>query len=118
MLFLPLSVVVLLPLVAAWSRWLRTDRRSLRGPRVVLFWIGLSTATIAWAEFSSFCVYVASRHELGNDFATFLAWARPGFYVSLAGVVLATAGVGRSRLLAVAPSSLLLALWIILVEAM
>jgi hypothetical protein len=111
-------VIVLLPTVAAWSKWLSTDRRSLDGVRKVLFVVGLCAASLAFLEYCFFGLHVYRIGGFGNNFAAMLRWARPGLWVSLFAFVFVMAGRGKSRLFGLASSLLLLIFWIIPVWGM
>jgi hypothetical protein len=111
-------LIVLLLTVAAWSKWLTVDKRSLDGGRKILFVVGLCAASLALLEYCFFGLHVYRIGGFGDNFASMLKWARPGLWVSLFALVFVMAGRGKSRLLGLASSLLLLILWIIPVWGM
>ena len=114
-LFVP---IVLLPTVAAWKRWLGAERQSLQGGRKALFVLGLSAVSLALFEYCLFALYTNHIGGFGTDFPAMLKWARPGFWISLAALLLSVSGTGKSRAWGMTASALALVLWIIPVWGM
>ena len=102
---------------AAWKKW-PGERRSI--PRIwsALFLFGLCGVSLALIQYSLFIFYVHRIGGFGANFAAMLSWARPGFFLSLIALILNSTGQGRSRIFAVAVSSELLVICIILVSGM
>jgi hypothetical protein len=113
-----LFIIALLPTLAAWFIWLKTDRRSLEGARKVLFVIGLSVLSIALIEYLFFEIHIYQIGGFGTNFPAMLRWARIGLWLSLLALLLAASGRGKSRLIALASSLLVFIFWIIPVWGM
>src|SRR5438552_1862979 len=94
-------VIGILLLIGAWKKWL-AEEILLPRLRKALFLLGLCVVSLALIEYAQFIVHVHRIGGFGNNFAEMLRWARPGFFLSLASLILAAVGRGRSRLCAVA----------------
>ena len=103
--------------VTAWKKWFR-ERVLLPRVRNAIFLSGLCATSVALIEYSVFILYVHRIGGFGNNLGPMLLWARPGFFLSVTALAFAMTGRGRSRILVVAASSELLAIWVILVSSM
>lgn len=112
------TIIVLLPTVVAWRKWLATDRKSLAGARLVLFTTGLCVATLTLLEYFAFALYTNHIGGFGTDFPAVFRWTRPGFWSSVMALLLVLAGRGKSRAFGIASAVLMVILWIISVWGM
>ena len=117
---LNIIAVAVAPILGVWGwvSWLSTDRQGFHGTRKVLFTVGLGVLSLALAWYALFVAQVYRIGGFGNDFASALRWARPGFWFSTVAIPLCAAGRGRSRLLTLVSSLLVAAVWVVVVEAM
>lgn len=81
---------------------MKSDKTSVTGARAMAFVAGASAGTISLACYIGF-VFASSAHSW--------AWLRPGYWTSLAGMVLSSFGKSKSRGFGVASSVLMLVLW-------
>jgi hypothetical protein len=108
-----LLIIVLLPTVAAWRKWLAADGQSLVGARKILFIAGLSVASLALLEYFAFALHTSHIGGFGTNFPAVFRWTRPGFWASVLALVLVSAGRGKSRVFALASAGLMVIVWII-----
>jgi hypothetical protein len=106
-------IIVLLPTVAAWRKWLTVDQRSLAGTRKILFIAGLCIATLALLEYLAFALYTNHIGGFGTNFPAVFKWTRPGFWASVLALFLVVAGRGKSRVFGLSSGALMVILWII-----
>jgi len=113
-LWLTLGVLVLpaLPLILAWTRWLRTESKLVVGPRKAAFVVGIVATSVACLGL--FCFSVVTALLAGGWFSNlnaFFGWIHTGFCVAAAGFVFSLFGKGRSRPLSLVSAALIILLW-------
>lgn len=106
-------IIVLLPTVVAWRKWLAVDQRSLAGMRKVLFTTGLCVATLTLLEYVAFALYTNHVGGFGTNFPAVFRWTRPGFWAAVLAFLLVLAGRGKSRVFGLTSGALMVILWII-----
>lgn len=110
---IPLIIIALLPILAAWRQWVVTDHVPLNRTRKSLFIVALCLASAAVFEYVAFVLYTGHIGGFGTDFAAVFRWTRPGFWISMLALLLAFFGRGKSRMLGVTSALVMVILWII-----
>lgn len=92
-----LVVMALVPTLAAWSAWTSKEHLSVSGARKALFTAGLLAASVALVVYVAFVMHVHRIGGFGTDFPAMLKWARPGFWISLAALLLSVSASKVAR---------------------
>jgi hypothetical protein len=108
-----LTLVPVIPTGLAWTKWIAADQHLLGRRRKIAFSLGLCTATVSLLEYAAFVAYAMHIGGFGTNFPALLLWTRPGFWISVAALLLALAGGGKSRAFGAISGALLVILWAI-----
>jgi hypothetical protein len=107
------SLLISIFLIASWYRWATSDRSQAQRTRRYLFLGGLLIASVDLILYLAFTIQNTRSQGPRPDFLRTLLWAKPGFWISIAALVLCFSGKGWSRVSSLVAALLMLGLWII-----